>query len=368
MNFHRWIFLAAFTAGFAHAQSALLTGKPGAQDFILASQGRAAAVLVETTADPAVARATADFRNDIERVTGIPPAALNGSAPLPREVVLASVLGQSALLDQLAAAGKINLNALAGAWESFVIQVVPAPFPGVERALVIAGSDRRGAIYGLYEISEAIGVSPWHWWADVTPEHKDTLAIAAGARRFGPPSVKYRGIFINDEDWGLQPWAARTHEPENGDLGPKTYARVFELLLRLKANVLWPAMHPSTKPFNGFPENKLLADRYGIVMGSSHAEPMLRNNVGEWKTPASGYDYVANRDGVLRYWEQRLDENGRFENIYTLGMRGIHDSNMIGPRTDDERIATLQRTFVDQRALLLKYARGGEAAPQMFCA
>src|SRR5437773_1764691 len=116
--------------------------------------------------------------------------------------------------------------------------------PNVEMGLVIVGSDRRGTAFGVYELSQAIGVSPWYWWADVTPDRKSGLYIAAGTHHFGPPSVKYRGIFLNDEDWGLQPWAATTMEPENGGIGPKTYGRVFELLLRLKANTLWPAMHP----------------------------------------------------------------------------------------------------------------------------
>jgi hypothetical protein len=353
---------------FTRAESALLTATPGTQDFTLVAQRRAVPVLIETSANPAVARAAADLRADIERVSGAAPSSVDERAPLPREFIIAGVVEESALLKQMAAAGKIDLSGLAGAWESFVIQVVAAPLPGVDRALVIAGSDRRGAIFGLYEISQAIGVSPWHWWADVAPERKETLAIAGGTRRFGPPSVKYRGIFINDEDWALQPWAARTHEPENGDIGPKTYARVFELLLRLKANLLWPGMHPSTKPFNAFAENKLVADRYGIVMGSSHAEPMLRNNVGEWKAPAAEYNYIANRDGVIAYWEERMRQNGAFDNIYTVGMRGIHDSNMVGARTDEERIAALERIFAEQRSLLKKYARGGEAAPQMFCA
>ncbi len=148
--------------------------------------------------------------------------------------------------------------------------------------------------------------------------------------RFGPPSVRYRGIFLNDEDWGLQPWAAHTFEPETGNIGPKTYARVFDLLLRLKANTLWPAMHPTTALFNGDPANAKLADRYAIVMGSSHAEPMLRNNVGEWKDPAETYNYATNPDGVLAYWRERVAANGGYENLYTLGMRGIHDSGMVG--------------------------------------
>jgi hypothetical protein len=350
------------------AQAPLLTEKPAPTDFALARPGHVAPLVVETSNDRAVRRAAADLQADLERVTGQRPALLD-SLPAPaRTCVLVGTLGQSSLIDRLVADQRIDATNLPGAWESFVIQAVSAPWPGVDQALVIVGSDRRGTIYGIYELAQAIGVSPWHWWADVPPPRRESLHVSAEASRFGPPSVRYRGIFINDEDWALQPWAARTHEPETGDIGPKTYARVFELLLRLKANLLWPAMHPSTKPFNHFPENKDLADAYGVIMGSSHAEPMLRNNVGEWRAPAAEYNYVANRDGVLGYWAERIRENGRYENVYTLGMRGIHDSNMVGPRTNEERIATLERIFADQRALLREHAREGEAAPQMFCA
>lgn len=355
-------------AGVARAATDLLAVSPGPDDFLLADAE--AVFVLEASTDPAVVRAADDLRADIERVSGIRPARHDATgAPLPRSMVLAGVVGESPLLDRLTTAGKLDVNALAGAWESFVIAVVPDPLPGVESALVIAGSDRRGAIYGLYEVSAAIGVSPWHWWADVPVRKKSPLAVAAGTRRFGPPSVKFRGIFLNDEDWCLQPWAAKTFEPETGDIGPKTYAKIFELLLRLKANTVWPAMHPTTRAFNHYPRNKEVADAYAIVMGSSHAEPMLRNNVDEWTAPKEDYNYVANREGVLRYWEQRVAENGRYENIYTLGMRGIHDSNMVGPKSDAERIRALERIFADQRALIARHVRPDvEQVPQMFCA
>lgn len=327
-------------------------------DFVLAGPTASAVFLVEPSLDPAVARAADDLRVDIERVSDVAPVLRHELSPdAGPTLVLVAVAGRSPLLDRLAASGKLDLRTLVGAWESFVIAVVREPFPGIEQALVIAGSDRRGAIYGCYEISAAIGVSPWHWWADVPVRKQATIAIAAGTHRFGPPSVKYRGIFLNDEDWGLQPWAAKTFEPETGDIGPKTYAKVFELLLRLKANTVWPAMHPTTRAFNRDPRNKEVADAYGIVMGSSHAEPMLRNNVDEWTAPKEDYNYVTNRADVLRYWEDRVAANGRYENIYTLGMRGIHDSNMVGPKTDAERIRVLEQAFADQRALITQHAR-----------
>jgi len=333
----------------------LLTDSPGATDFVLAGHGNAAAIRLERETDKSVRRAAVDLAADIERVTGIrPQVGIDATTPHGLAVII-GVLGHSPLIDNLAAAGKLDTSGVRGQWESFVIQVVDSPAPGVAKALVIAGSDRRGAIYGIYEVSESIGVSPWYWWADVPVAKRSQLAIRAGAHKQGPPSVKYRGIFLNDEDWGLQPWAAKTFEPEIGDIGPRTYAKIAELLLRLKANTLWPAMHPCTKAFNLYPPNKLVADEYGIVMGSSHAEPMLRNNVTEWTAPHEDYNYVTNRDGVHAYWEKRVEQNARFENIYTLGMRGIHDSGMVGPTTDSERIRVLEQIFADQRALLAKY-------------
>jgi hypothetical protein len=361
--------LAMLAASQASAADSWVRQSGGSADFALASSAGAASVVFAAEDAKVVDIAAHDLAADVERVTGRKPAVQASAAGLRGPAVLVGTLGSSALIDGLVAAGKLDVRALRGAWESFVIATVEQPLPGVARGLVIVGSDRRGTAFGVYELSQAIGVSPWYWWADVAPEKKAALYVGAGTRRFGPPSVKYRGIFINDEDWGLQPWAARTFEPEHGGIGPKTYGRVFELLLRLKANSLWPAMHPTTRAFNSFPQNAPLADDYAIVMGSSHAEPMLRNNVGEWKAPAGDYDYLANRDGVLAYWNDRVAANARFENVYTVGMRGVHDSRMQGPKTDAERVALLEKIFADQRGLLARHT-GKPAAqvPQLFAA
>ncbi|WP_415911010.1 glycosyl hydrolase 115 family protein [Oleiharenicola sp. Vm1] len=356
-----------------------------AADFPLVRAGRAASLVVAPGDAKVVQIAAQDLAHDIATVTGVTPSVGGTVAPnrpppaAPR--VLIGTLGRAPEIDALVASGALAIGDLRGAWESFLIATlappaVPAP------TLVIVGSDRRGTAFGVYELSQQIGVSPWHWWADATPERKSELLIADGTRRFGPPSVKYRGIFLNDEDWGLQPWAATTFEPENGGIGPKTYARVFELLLRLKANTLWPAMHACTKPFNADPRNAALADDYAIVMGSSHAEPLLRNNVGEWPHDrAADYNYVTNRAGVRAYWEERVRTNGRYENLWTIGMRGVHDSAIQGAKTDAERIAVLEQVFADQRALLAAHVapcRAGSpdpaannptlSIPQIFCA
>jgi hypothetical protein len=189
----------------------------------------------------------------------------------------------------------------------------------------------------------------------VPPKKRAEAYVLPGRYASGEPAVKYRGIFINDEDWGLQPWAALTYDPQLGDIGPRTYHRVFELLLRLKANTIWPAMHPVTKAFNLYPQDKFIADSFAIVMASSHAEPMLRNNTTEWTAPPEDFDYATNPQGVLKYWEERVQANGRFENIWTIGMRGIHDSPMVGVTTMQDKVALMEKIFADQRALLAKY-------------
>jgi len=338
-------------------------------DFVLSSQGRAPAIYVAEGESEAVRRAADDLCKDIALVSDTKPARVSLTTELPRDVVIVGTIEQSKLLQELIKAGKLDAQDISGAWESYAIQVVDHPLPKVERALIVAGSDRRGTIYGLYTLSEAIGVSPWSWWADVPVKKQTSLAIRAGSHKQGPPAVKFRGIFLNDEDWGLQPWAAKTLEPETGDIGPKTYARLFELLLRLRANTLWPAMHPCTHAFNYYPDDKVVADRFGIVMGASHCEQMLRNNIDEWHRDGKGdYNYVTNREGVLSYWEARVKENARFENVYTVGMRGIHDGGMPGGGTLDEKALRLKNIITDQREMLRKWVNPDPTrTPQIFC-
>lgn len=238
--------------------------------------------------------------------------------------------------------------------------------------MVIAGSDRRGTAFGLMSLCEAIGVSPWYWWADVTLQHKEALYVEPGTFVQGEPSVQYRGIFINDERFGG--WA-RWAELKHGKVGPEIYKHVFELLLRLKANYLWPAMHPGTQAFNDNPENARLADDYAIVMGSSHCEQMLRNNEGEWKAveqrhpgTLGDFNYIINRQTMQNYWETRVKTNGRYENTYTLGLRGIHDYPMEGANTTAERVALMQQAIDDQRDMLRRNIKKPiEEIPQVLC-
>jgi len=307
--------------------------------------------------------------DDVERVTGQRPATASAESlqELPKgALVVAGTIGHSRLIDSLVAQKVIDVSAIVGKWESFIITTVNRP-DDAGMMLVVSGSDRRGTAFGLTSISESIGVSPWYWWADVTPEHKEALYLEPGTICQGEPAVQYRGIFINDERFGG--WARWAEEKFEGKVGPKTYQKVFELLLRLKANYLWPAMHPGTQAFNEDPANARLADDYAIVMGSSHCEQMLRNNEGEWKAKGLGdFNYITRRAFMQDYWETRIKTNGQFENTYTLGLRGIHDYPMEGANTTAERVALMQQAIDDQREILRRnIGKPLEEIPQVLC-
>jgi hypothetical protein len=224
--------------------------------------------------------------------------------------------------------------------------------PGM-RILLLAGADLRGTVYGVVDLTRELGVSAWEWWADVKPARREHIEVSAARVHSATPHVQYRGIFLNDEDWGLQPWAAK-RDPSK-DIGPATYARIFELMWRLKANTIWPAMHESTKPFYQIKGNAETARDYAIVVGTSHAEPMMRNNVREWDHGKRGpFNFFANRASLIRYWDERVNEVKGFENIYSVGIRGVHDSAMEGARTVDEARQGVSEAIAVQRELLGK--------------
>lgn len=344
------------------------TSSPGA--FALAYLNAAPPVVVDTADAEVVRIAARAAAADLELVSGAKPAVVSETTGNATDLILAGTLGHSAAIDELVKAGKLSIDQIRNKRESFVITTVNLPMKGVKQALVIAGSDKRGTAYGLFELSRAAGVSPWVWWADAMPVKSKTLSVLPGTYVSAEPAVRYRGIFLNDEDWGLQPWAAKTFEPETGDIGPKTYAKIFELLLRLRANLIWPAMHPSTKPFYQIPGNAKVAADYAIIVGSSHAEPMLRNNVGEWDEKTMGhFNYVSNKAVVQKYWEDRVKESSGNEAMYSLGMRGVHDSKMEGVSSSQEAVPLLEQIFADQRAMLQKHINPKtEAVPQVFTA
>ena len=313
-------------------------------------------IAVDAKDDPLVRLAAQLFADDVERVTGKRPA-VDAKARYGRQLIIAGTLGQSRLIEQLASKGKLKeLDKIRGHWEATVSQMVERPFPGVERAFVIVGSDRRGTAYGLTRLSEKIGVSPWYWWADVPAQRKTGLAIRSGQPEIAAPEVKFRGIFVNDEDWGMHAWAKRTFEPEVGGIGPRTYEKVFELMLRLRLNYIWPAMHEVSREFHSIRENITLADKYGIVAGASHCEPMLYNNA-KWDQNERGHwNYFTNREVIHKTWEDQAISRGSMEAVWTLGIRGIHDQGMQTPPGDvPGKLKLLGEVIQDQRNLIKQH-------------
>jgi hypothetical protein len=309
-------------------------------------------------------RAINDLCVDIQSVTGTKPE-FNPDSNLPQ--ILIGTFGKSALIDDCIDKGIVKKSDLEGKWESFVISVTNEKNP----RLVIAGSDFRGTIYGIYTLAEKIGVSPWYWWADVPVRKNPEVSLDCGFYyASGEPTVKYRGFFINDEDWGLKPWAAENFEKDLGDIGPKTYAKVCELLLRLKANMLAPAMHSCTGAFYSHKESKTVADSFGIIITTSHCEPLLLNNAAksEWNQTGDGdWNFKTNRETILKKWDSRLAEAAEYENIYTVAMRGLHDEGLRGELPMNERVPLISEVISEQRKLLEKHTgKNASDIPQIF--
>ena len=351
----------------SYSQLVLADRQQGQDIFPIVASASNAVVCYDKSDAEVVKKSAKLFVEDVERVTGKRLKAKEKISS-DRNIVLVGTIGKNRYIDQLVARNKLDISQIKHGWEQYVITIVNNPFAGVEKALVIAGCDRRGTSYGLFSISETIGVSPWYWWADAPVIKKKNLCLQVSPIVSKAPSIKYRGIFINDEDWGLKPWASKTFEPETGDIGPKTYAKICELLLRLKANYLCPAMHSCTKAFNHYPKNKLVADSFAIVMGSVHCEPLLFNNASEWDRKTMGeWNYVKNRDGINKVLRKRVQENGKFENVYTLAMRGIHDAVMAGNLSLEEQARVLERAFDDQRNILAsEISKPANQIPQAF--
>jgi hypothetical protein len=333
---------------------------PGAGAFPIVDATGSASIWLDKQEWPGVVRAAQDFRVDIGRVTGTTPELMQSQSPIGKDVILVGTLGRSPVIESIVRSGKIDVSSIRGRWESTLIQVVSRPVEGVDRALVIVGSDKRGTIYGLYTLSEQCGVSPWYWWADVPPKHHPVLGAESGPFIQGPPAVRYRGIFLNDEAPALSGWAREKF----GGLNHAFYTNVFELLLRLRANYLWPAMWN-----NSFATddrlNAQLADEYGIVIGTSHHEPMMR----AWKewtragNPAHSWDYSKNATRLREYWTEGLKRTKDFEKIITLGMRGDGDE----PMSETESVALLESIVADQRRIISKVISPDVAAvPQVW--
>src|SRR6201996_2249522 len=315
--------------------------------FVLYTSGKAAPLVVSDADWPGVVRAAGDLGADVGRGTGHTAEVLKEvGAAKGEDVVLVGTIGKSPLIDALVRAKKLDVSGIAGKWESAGTTIVERPMPGVRRALVIAGADKRGTIYGIYDLSEQIGVSPWYWWADVRVPHQDALYVMPGRVVQPVPAVKYRGIFFNDEAPALSGWT----KEKFGGMNHEFYTKVFELLLRLKANFLWPAMWNNAFAMDD-PENPRLADEYGIVMGTSHEEPMMRAEK-EWARGNYGangnWNYATNQKAVDEFWRKGMERDKNYEQVVTLGMRGENDT----PMSADANTQLLEKIVANQREIL----------------
>jgi hypothetical protein len=329
--------------GYAVAQpNTYIAATAGNGNFPLSVSGRSAPLYISAGDYPGVMIALKNLQNDIQAVTNHKPGLLTGK-PSGKQVVLVGTIGKSEMIDGLIKSKKLDVSAIAGKWETFVIQTIQNPMPGVNEALVIAGSDKRGTIFGIYDVSEHIGVSPWYYWADVPVKHHAALYVTPGRHTLGTPAVKYRGIFINDEAPAFSGWT----KEKFGGANHQAYEKVFELILRLKGNYLWPAMWGNA--FNDDDkQNPVLADEYGVVMGTSHHEPMDRAQQ-EWKRYGSGdWNYETNAKVLQDFWRKGIQNMGTKETIVTVGMRGDGDMAM----TEGSNVALLEKIVKDQRQIL----------------
>ena len=362
---------APSSSGYLDVPFMAVSNAPSAGALRIAGDDQTAGIYYSMQDADVVRIAAEALRDDVERVTGLIPV-VSTNTPSVSEAILIGTIGSSPLIDGLIASGKIDVSAIEGKWEAYTAAVVDNPMAGVSNALIIAGSDRRGTAFGVFALSESMGVSPWYFWADVSTQQQADLYVA-GTHTQPSPGVKYRGIFLNDEDWGLQPWAAQTFEPEVGNIGPKTYATIYELLLRLHANCIWPAMHEypvETAPFYTVPGNMEMADDYAIVISTSHHEPMLRNSHEYDEGVLGAYNYWDNRENIYNFWDERVEETAAFESIYTIGMRGRTDAGMLAPdgTTDAEKAAMIQNVIIpDQRQMITDHVNADPSEmPQIF--
>jgi hypothetical protein len=352
-----------------------VTTRPGPGRFPLVERGVAAPIVVSSGDYPGVVRVVSDLSQDLKAVSGTAPAVSSDRVPTGRPVVIVGTIDHSPLVDGLISAGKLDVRTIKGKWETTLEQVIEHPLPGVPRALVIAGSDQRGTIYGAYDVSRGIGVSPWYFWDDVQPTHQDALYVTPGRHTQGTPKVKYRGFFINDENPSLGRWAPQFFGPGKAPGFPNGfnsayYAKVFETMLRLKANYLWPAVWGRAFAEDD-PANHATATKYGVVMGTSHEAPMMRG-IEEWNRHAvaavrdstgtivtPGHDpyggtgewsFRRNRAAIEAYWRegiQRMVDQG-YDGVVTLGMRGNGDVSL----PDGDGIELMQEIIATQRRIL----------------
>lgn len=337
------LLLCASSLSFALGEKSYLNASAKTGDLILADANNTATLYVDTQDYPGVKRAVKNLQSDIEKVTTKKPSLTQIAGELKNQAVIVGTIGHSPLIDRLIAQKKIDVSGIKDKWDAYQLAVVQNPTPNINQALVIVGSNKRGTTYGIYDLSEQIGVSPWYWWADVPIKKKTSIFIAKNTSVQQMPKVKYRGIFLNDEAPALTNWVKKNH----GDYNHEFYERVFELLLRLKANFLWPAMWNNAFADDDL-NNMILADEYGIVMSTSHHEPMMRADK-EWNRHGSGpWEYSKNSKNLYDFWTAGVKRNKNYESVYTVGMRGQQDE----PMSEGENIQLLERIVHEQRDIL----------------
>ncbi len=347
-------------------KSLLLLVLVACSQVVLAVDLTKATIVCHKADAPLVQHMAQVLADDIERVSGIAPllSPQQGGRSNTRQVLPQSGKAGRGLIVLATVKHSNRHKELRGSWERYAIDTQGDN-------LYITGSDARGLAYGVLHVSEAIGISPWYWWADM-PVDKTNKRVYNYEENYvsQSPSVKYRGFFINDEDWGLKTWAAKTFEKNLGDIGPKTYDKVCELILRLKGNMLAPAMHDCTGAFYSHPESQQVADKWGIMITTSHCEPLLFNNAAksEWDKERDGeWNYETNSATILKKLDDRIRETAQYDNIYTMGMRGLHDEAMKGSTDPKARARTLEKVIAKQRDILVKYKKQrADRLPQIF--
>lgn len=339
--------------------------------FTLVAEGEPVSILMDEADEQGVKIAAANLQEDFAKVTGT-KAPLLFKADGNRPVIVGTP--NSRYIKELIKKKKIDASLLKGKWEKYLMTVVTNPLEGVDEALVIAGSDKRGTIYGIYELSEQLGVSPWYDWADVPVQRRQNLSMVKGTYTAGEPAVKYRGIFLNDEAPCLTRWVKHTYKTNYGD--HRFYARVFELILRLRGNMMWPAMW-SWSFYADDAENSKTADDMGVIMGTSHHEPMARNHQ-EWARKRKQYgvwDYEKNQAVIDRFFREGIERAKDTEDLVTIGMRGDGDAPMGGKEgkdhemkaQDDKNMRLLEKIFKNQRQIIKEVTgKPAEERPQVW--
>ncbi|HEY6502526.1 MAG TPA: glycosyl hydrolase 115 family protein [Chitinophagaceae bacterium] len=350
------LLLATFLFVSGKAQQ-LVNDKTQANSFAIASASGKTVIVTDINDLALIQKSASLLQQDIEAVTGKKPSLLHTVPSSAKSIIIIGSIEKSSLIKQLIQQKKISTDKIKGKWEAYLIQTIANPFKGIENALIIAGSDRRGAAYGVAELSQQIGVSPWYWWADVPVKKKKELYIRKGIVITDAPLVKYRGIFINDEAPALSGWSRSTF----GGFNHRFYEKVFELMIRLKANYLWPAMWG-----NAFYDDDSLniksADDYGIVIGTSHHEPLMRAH-DEWRRYGKGkWNYDSNEVRLKEFWKDGM-QRATNEKIVSVGMRGDGDE----PMSRETATSLLERIVNDQRKIIEEVTgKPASATPQLW--